>query len=320
MKNFSGRVAVVTGGGTGIGRALVLALAREGARVAACDVSMSNLEETKTMAEAATPGAEILVFHADVTNESEMTSFRDTLRKEFGTEYVNLLFNNAGIGGGGSFVAGDRNEWERVFNISWQGVYIGCRTFIEMLVAADEGYIVNVSSLNGIWACIGPNNARTAYAAAKFAIRGFTEALIIDLRLNAPHVHCAVVMPGHVGTDILLNSGAILGTGTARDLSADQVAEIRTQMVAAGLPVESDTDEEIRTALYARQLAFSEEAPVTATEAVNIILEGVMNNRWRILVGEDVALVDEMVRADPERAYESSFFEDIAARGLALPG
>ena len=71
-----------------------------------------------------------------------------------------------------------------------------------MLLASDEGYIVNTSSVNGFWASVGPDVSHTAYSAAKFAVKGFTEALITDLRLNAPHVKCSVVMPGHIGTSI----------------------------------------------------------------------------------------------------------------------
>ena len=83
----------------------------------------------------------------------------------------------------------------------WGGVYNGSRAFMPLLVASDEGHIVNTSSVNGFWAALGPGTPHTAYSAAKFAVKGFTEALIIDLRLNAPHVHASVVMPGHIGTD-----------------------------------------------------------------------------------------------------------------------
>jgi len=124
----------------------------------------------------------------------------------FSTEHVNLLFNNAGIGGGGSFVTDDRSEWERTFGIDWGGVYYCTRAFLPMLLRADEGHVVNTSSLNGLWASIGPTIPHTAYSAAKFAIRGFTEALITDFRVNAPHLRGSVVMPGHIGTSIVINS------------------------------------------------------------------------------------------------------------------
>ena len=88
----------------------------------------------------------------------------------------------------------------------WGGVYYGTRAFLDLLVAADEGHIVNTSSVNGFWASIGPDRPHTAYSAAKFAVKGFTEALLTDLRVNAPHVKASVVMPGHIGTSIVQNS------------------------------------------------------------------------------------------------------------------
>ncbi len=100
--------------------------------------------------------------------------------------------------------AHSREEWERTFNICWGGVYNCTRAFLPMLQKAEEGHIVNTSSVNGFWASIGPKIPHTAYSAAKFAVKGFTEALIADLRINAPHIKCSVVMPGHIGTSIPL--------------------------------------------------------------------------------------------------------------------
>ena len=122
------------------------------------------------------------------------------------TDHVNLLFNNAGIGGGGSVITDPREVWERTFNVCWGGVYLGVRTFLPLVIASDEGHIVNTSSVNGFWASIGPDRPHTAYSAAKFAVKGFSEALITDLRVNAPHVKVSVVMPGHIGTSIVENS------------------------------------------------------------------------------------------------------------------
>ena len=83
-------------------------------------------------------------------------------------------------------ITDSRAEWERTFNVCWGGVYLGVRTFLPMLQAADEAHIVNTSSVNGFWASLGPNVSHTAYAAAKFAVKGFTEALITDLRAQRP--------------------------------------------------------------------------------------------------------------------------------------
>ena len=102
-----------------------------------------------------------------------------------------------------------RDEWERTFNICWGGVYNCTRAFLPMLQNAEEGHIVNTSSINGFWASVGPCTPHTAYSAAKFAVKGFTEALITDLRINAPHIKCSVVMPGQIGTSIRANTRKI---------------------------------------------------------------------------------------------------------------
>src|SRR5205085_8398952 len=119
--------------------------------------------------------------------------------------------NNAGIGGGGSFVVDDRAEWDATFAVTWGGVYSCTRVFLPMLLASTEGHVVNTSSVNGFWASLGPNIPNTAYSAAKFAVKGFTEALVTDLRVNAPHISASVVMPGHIGTGIVLNSFRYFG-------------------------------------------------------------------------------------------------------------
>ena len=169
MENFDNKIAVVTGG-TGMGRELVCQLIAEGAHVAMCDVSPENMDETRRLA-----GAEsrLLTDHiCDVSQESQMLRFRDEVLAQHQTQHINLLFNNAGIGGGGSFVEGDRDEWERTFAVCWEGVYFGCRAFMDALIASDEGHIVNTSSVNGFWASLGTTQAHTSYAAAKFAVKG----------------------------------------------------------------------------------------------------------------------------------------------------
>ena len=128
MDSFEGKLAVVTGGGTGMGRELVLQLAAAGCSVAACDVILENLEETARLATAAGPsGITITTHRCDVSDEADMLRFRDEVVAQHGTDHVHLVFNNAGVGGGGSFVAGDRAEWDRTFAICWGGVYNGCR-------------------------------------------------------------------------------------------------------------------------------------------------------------------------------------------------
>ena len=312
MDQFEGRIAVVTGGGTGMGRELCLALARAGAHVAMCDVSDENMAETRSLCEAVAPeGTRISTHLCDVAKEEQVLAFRDEVVAQHETDHVNLVFNNAGIGGGGGFVAGDRDEWERTFGVCWYGVYFCSRAFMPLLVASDDGYLVNTSSVNGFWASIGPQVSHTAYSAAKFAVKGFTEALINDLRLNAPHVKVAVVMPGHIGTSIALNTSQVLGKGSAFDLSAEEVDQIRQTWVEMGMPVGNLPDDEIRAAVHQRGIEFRDNAPTSAAQAAEIILDGVKNERWRILVGDDAVRMDQLVREAPEEAYEPSFLEKL---------
>ena len=313
MDDFSGKLAVVTGGGAGMGRELCIALAGAGCDVAMCDVSEENMRETQSLC-----GAEDLTISChicDVADEAQVIAFRDAVIQAHETEHINLLFNNAGIGGGGGFVDGERDEWERTFAVCWYGVYFCSRAFMPLLVASDDGYLVNTSSVNGFWASIGPGVPHTAYSAAKFAVKGFSEAMINDLRVSAPHVKVAVVMPGHIGTSIALNTSKVLGKSTALEMSAEEVEVVRQRMTSLGLPVDNLPDDDIRRAMHQRGIDFRDKAPCTAARAAEIILDGVKNDRWRILVGEDAHAIDEMVRADPESAYDTAFMERIYDAG-----
>ena len=316
MKEFKGRLAVVTGGGTGMGRELVMQLTAEGCHVAMCDVSKENMAETQHLArEKAGKEVRITTHVCDVSNEAQVLAFKDAVVNEHETDHINLLFNNAGIGGGGSFVAGERGEWERTFGVCWFGVYYCARAFMPLLVASTEGYIVNTSSVNGFWASLGPGVPHTAYSAAKFAVKGFSEALIWDLRVNAPHVKVAVVMPGHIGTSIALNTGKVLGRGDALSMPAAEVAALREMMKKRGLPVDNLPDDHIRQLMHQRAIDFRDKAPTTAAQAATIILDGVRDDRWRILVGDDAVALDARVRSTPELAYEPEFTMQVNAEG-----
>src|SRR5215468_5068685 len=251
MKDFRGRIAVITGGGTGMGRALAEQLSAEGCHVAMCDVSAENMAETKRLCETRAPsGVRVSTHVCDVSDERRVTAFRDAVLAEHGTKHINLLFNNAGIGGGGSFLLDDRADWERTFGVCWFGVYYCTRAFLPLLVASEAGYIVNTSSVNGFWACLGPSTAHTAYSSAKFAVKGFSEALLVDLRLHAPHVKVAVVMPGHIGTSIIINSNKVLGKPDALNMPPADVAEVRERLLARGMPVKDMTDDQIKNLVH----------------------------------------------------------------------
>ena len=315
MKDFQGKLAVVTGGGTGMGRALAEHLTAEGCRVAICDVSVENMAETKRLCEAR-QGARISTHVCDVSDERQVVTFRDAVIDEHRTKHINLLFNNAGIGGGTSFVKDDRAEWDKTFAVCWFGVYYCTRAFLPLLLASDEGCIINTSSVNGFWACLGPSTAHTAYSSAKFAVKGFSEALLVDLRLNAPHVKVAVVMPGHIGTSIIINTNKVLGKPDVLEMSAADVAALRERLQQSAFPVAGMSDDAIRAAMHQFSLSFRDNAPVTAAQAATIILDGVRRDAWRILVGDDAQAIDRLVRESPETAYEQSFVQAMQQQGF----
>lgn len=296
-----------------MGRELARQLAVAGCHVAMCDVSEENMAQTKALCEDDAGAKVRITTHlADVSDEKQVLAFRDQVMQEQNTDCVHLVFNNAGIGGTGSMIADERESWEKTFNVCWYGVYYGTRAFLPLLVSAEEGHLINTSSVNGFWASIGPDIPHTAYSAAKFAVKGFTEALVTDLRLNAPHVNVSVVMPGHIGTSIVINSGRILGTDP-KEMSDEDLAEARENLLARGLDVANATNEQIRQALVMQGEMFRDAAPMTASDAAKVILDGVRARRWRILVGEDAAVLDRMVREDPEGAYDREFMDRLVA-------
>jgi NAD(P)-dependent dehydrogenase (short-subunit alcohol dehydrogenase family) len=315
MKDFAGKIAVITGGGTGMGRELARQLVAEGCNVAMCDVSTEAMAETRRLCEVERlpQGLRITTHVADVSIEDQLLRFRDEIVEQQATDRIHLLFNNAGIGGGGSLFTNTREQWERTFGICWGGVYLGVRTFLPMLMKADEGHIVNTSSINGFWASVGMLQSHTAYSAAKFAVKGFTEALINDLRLNAPHIKCSVVMPGHVGTSIVSNSRKVhSGTDSTR-LTDSEVALARVRLGMAGIDAAKMSDEDVQAFAAERARNFLEDAPTSAAQAAKIILDGVKAERWRILVGDDAHRLDERVRQTPEKAYDLDFYQSFAA-------
>jgi NAD(P)-dependent dehydrogenase (short-subunit alcohol dehydrogenase family) len=274
MDSFAGKVAIVTGGGSGMGRELVRQLAAAGCSVATCDLNADTLAETAELASGGAAGTVRITAHAcDVSDEAAVLRFRDEAIAAHQTDHVDLVFANAAIGGGGSFINDPREQWERVFAVNWWGVYYTARAFLPLLIASPEGVLVNTSSVNGFWATLGPAWPHTAYSSAKFAVKGFTESLIEDLRTNAPHVRAVLVMPGYIATNIVGNSMRAFGVTDAAEI----------EKANAG---------------------WRDGAPTTAAEAATVILDGVRSGAWRILVGEDARQLDEFVRANPASAYD----------------
>jgi NAD(P)-dependent dehydrogenase (short-subunit alcohol dehydrogenase family) len=271
-----------------MGRELVVQLASAGAHVAMCDVFSDNMEVTQSLAAQANPSARIAAVRADVSNAADMDHFASVVQREFRTEHINLLFNNAGIGGGASFVAGDHATWDRTFNVCWGGVLNGCRSFLPMLLKSPWGHVINTSSINGIWSRL-PGSPNNAYVTAKFAVRGFTESLVTDFAMHAPHLRASVVHPGHIGTPIIENSlRALVG-----DVPAQILADVRT-----------------------RSNGYVDDAPMSAREATAEIIAAVERGDWRILVGDDAYEIDRRVRDKPEVIHEQAFVDALHADGI----
>lgn len=290
MSQFKNRIAVVTGAASGIGREVALQLAAAGCHLALADMSGDGLEAVA--AECRQHGVTVSAERLDVTDRRAVSLWPIEVGRVHNSNSVDLLFNIAGLNGGGSFVNAPVDEWDYTFDVCWGGVYRCCRAFLPMLMRSKAAHIVNVSSVNGLWASLGPNIPHTAYSAAKFAVRGFSEALITDLRLNAPHVKVSVVHPGHIGTDIAINSAKAQGI---------------------------NLDDPKNAMLKQFTEAFRDTAPTSAAQAAETILDGVRDDRWRILVGADAHVLDQMVRADPYGAYEPEFVLKLNAAG-ALEG
>lgn len=310
MQTYSAKLAVVTGGGTGMGRELVTQLAAAGAHVAMCDISEENMAETAALVANASPAARISSHVCDVADETQVLAFRDGVQSSHQADHIDVLFNNAGIGGGGSFVADERDAWERTYNICWNGVYYCARAFMELLVRSEDGALVNTSSINGFWASVGADRPHTAYSAAKFAVKGFTEALIADFRVNAPHLSAHVVMPGHIGTSIAINSTAAHG--------GVNVVDVRKRLAMQGIPADHMSDDDLEALVAGLGEAFRDDAPTSSAQAATIILDAVLAGQWRILVGEDAGVIDELVRQDPWSAYDPEFVDRITGTGHLL--
>jgi NAD(P)-dependent dehydrogenase (short-subunit alcohol dehydrogenase family) len=308
MESFEGKLAVVTGGGSGIGRELVRQLAAAGCSVATCDLNPDTIAVTAaTTWAAASPGVRVTGHACDVSDEAQVQRFRDELLEQHASDHVDLVFSNAGVAGGSSFVKDSRQEWERTFAINWQGVYFCARTFLPLLIASGDGVLVNMSSVAGFWATAGNGVPLTAYCASEFAIKGFSEALIPDLRANAPQVRVVVVMPGQVNTGMAENSRRALGQPDVEQLSDAELMEqipkeAQTVLIAMGLLPEAFSAEDLRRAIPRIKDAFKDQGFLPA-QAATIILDGVRSGAWRILVGDEAKMLDEQVRANPEAPF-----------------
>ena len=203
MSEFAGKVAVITGAGSGIGRALALELARRGARLALSDVDTVGLEETARRARDL--GAEVKADHLDVTQREAVLDYADAVAAHFGQ--VNQIYNNAGIAYHGEFERSEFKDIERIMDVDFWGVVNGTKAVLPHVVASGDGHIVNVSSLFGLLSIPG----QSAYNSAKFAVRGFTESLRQEMLIAGHPVKVSCVHPGGIKTAIARNAAVPAG-------------------------------------------------------------------------------------------------------------
>ena len=254
MEGFAGKVAVVTGAGSGIGQALALELGRSGAKLAISDVDTEGLAQTETQLKAI--GAQVKADRLDVTEREAFLAYADAVAEHFGK--VNQIYNNAGIAFSGDVEISQFKDIERVMDVDFWGVVNGTKAFLPHLIASGDGHVINVSSLFGLMAVPG----QAAYNSAKFAVRGFTEALRQEMVLAGHPVGVTTVHPGGIKTAIARNATA------AEGLDVNELAKMFDKRLARTSP----------------------------KRAAQIILEAVRKNKARVLVGADAKVLDIIVR------------------------
>ena len=254
MEGFAGKVAVVTGAGSGIGQALALELGRSGAKLAISDVDTEGLAQTETQLKAI--GAQVKADRLDVTEREAFLAYADAVAEHFGK--VNQIYNNAGIAFSGDVEISQFKDIERVMDVDFWGVVNGTKAFLPHLIASGDGHVINVSSLFGLMSVPG----QAAYNSAKFAVRGFTEALRQEMVLAGHPVGVTTVHPGGIKTAIARNATA------AEGLDVNELAKMFDKRLARTSP----------------------------KRAAQIILEAVRKNKARVLVGADAKVLDIIVR------------------------
>ncbi|MBL0230454.1 MAG: SDR family oxidoreductase [Moraxellaceae bacterium] len=259
MKNLEGKIVVVTGAGSGIGRALALQLAAQGAQLALCDVNETNLQKTVEIASA--HGVKVYSAAVDVSKREAFGTFADNVARALGN--ASVIINNAGVALSQNVEGMDRKDFEWVLNINFWGVVNGCEAFLPQLRQQKDAHIVNISSIFGI---IGVPS-QSAYNASKFAVKGFTEALRQEL--NGSNIHVTCVHPGGIKTNIARNA-------RVHNDMFGRVADVKK--LAAD---------------------FDRLAATTAEEAARQIVRAIENNQKRLLIGKDAKALDVIQRLLP---------------------
>ncbi|MFI5427402.1 SDR family NAD(P)-dependent oxidoreductase [Aeromicrobium sp. UC242_57] len=224
MTHFTGKVAVVTGAGSGIGRALSVELARRGARLAISDVDLAGLADTEALVKAA--GADVRSDSLDVSQRELVLSYADSVAEQFGA--VNLVFNNAGIAFTGTIEQMSFKDIDRVMDVDFWGVVNGTKAFLPHLIASGDGHVINISSIFGLFSV----PTQSAYNAAKFAVRGFTESLRQEMLNEKRPVKVTCVHPGGIKTNIARNSGQV--DGLDHDELAGAFDKLRAHLAPQG--------------------------------------------------------------------------------------
>jgi NAD(P)-dependent dehydrogenase (short-subunit alcohol dehydrogenase family) len=254
--DYAGKTAVITGAGSGIGRALAVNLAGKGARLAISDVNLATVAETAALCEKA--GATAKPYELDVADREAVTQHAADVIGEYGS--VNLVVNNAGVGLMANVLDMSWEDFDWLMGINLSGVINGTKAFLPHLVASGDGHLVNISSVFGF---VGVPS-QSAYNAAKFGVRGFTEALRQEMLIARHPVGVSCVHPGGIRTNI------------ARD-------------ARSALP-ETEAEREEQAERFART------ARTTPEQAAQIILRGVDRKKARILVGPDAYFFDAVPR------------------------
>jgi NAD(P)-dependent dehydrogenase (short-subunit alcohol dehydrogenase family) len=257
VRSFDGRVAAITGAASGIGRALACDLAGRGAHLALSDVDEVGLAETVARCEGT--GVKVTSQLVDVADRDAVFAWADQVVADHGK--VNLVVNNAGVALGATVEGMSYEDLEWLMGINFWGVVHGTKAFLPHLRASGEGHVVNLSSVFGLISV----PSQSAYNAAKFAVRGFTDSLRMELEIEGSCVSATTVHPGGVRTNI------------ARKARIDPSVE--------ALGGAADTGEE-----------FDKIARTTPESAARQILAAVQKDRRRALIGHDATLIDLISR------------------------
>jgi len=262
MNSFNGKVAAITGAGSGIGRALALQLAAEGCALALSDINETNVAETAQLA--GRSNVKITTAVVDVANREQVLQWAANVSADHGK--VNLIFNNAGVAHASTIEGSSFEDYEWIVGINFWGVVNGTKAFLPLLKQSRDGHVINVSSVFGLFAQPG----MASYNATKYAVRGFTESLRMELDMTQCGVSASCVHPGSIKTDMLNNTR----------LSASMNKFLRT---------EKDVRKMVDNDIYSN----------TPAAAASVILNGVRKNKRRILIGIDAILFDIMARLLP---------------------